>query len=111
MRIRSALAVLAVSCLSMAPTAQANNGQGFGPCKTGFSDSTLVRTELRGDLTIGQVQVNDRVWSFNESVGRPGWSKVLRRVDAGPSYKLLSDFTEPGSSVVTKACWIIRRPA
>ena len=103
------LAVVAAALIFFAiGTAQAN-GQGLGVCKTGFQDDTVVSTESRGDVTISQVHVNDRVWSFNEAIGKPGWSKVLRRVEAGPSYKILADFTEPGSSTVTKACWIIKR--
>lgn len=93
----------------LASAAQANNGQGFGRCKQGFADGTVVRTESRGNLTIGEVRVSDRVWSFNEMVGKPGWSKVLQRVDGKQHYKLLSDFSEPGSAAVTKACWNIKR--
>ena len=33
---------------------------------------------------------------------------MLRRVDAGPSYKILADFTQPGAAEITKACWNIR---
>ena len=105
---RLAAMVVALSSCLIGSNASAN-GQGLGVCKTGFSDDTVVSTETRGDLTISQVRINDRVWSFNESVGKPGWSKVLRRVEAGPQYKILADFTEPGSSAVTKACWIIKR--
>ncbi len=108
MRIQAFAAVLATLCL-LATSAQANEGQGFGVCKIGFADSTRVNTESRGEVTIAQVQVNDRVWSFNEFIGKPGWSKVLKRVDGGKTYKILADFTEPGSSKVTKACWLIRR--
>lgn len=109
MRTQSFAVVMAVLCL-LATSAHANEGQGFGNCKTGFADNTQVKTESRGDVTIAQVQVNDRVWSFNEFIGKPGWSKVLKRVDGGQSYKILVDFTEPGSTVVTKACWLIKRP-
>lgn len=108
MRVQSFAAVLAAMCL-LPTSAHANEGQGFGVCKSGFSDSTRVKTESRGEVTIAQVQVDDRVWSFNEFVGKPGWSKVLKRVDGGQSYKILADFTEPGSTVVTKACWLIKR--
>jgi hypothetical protein len=80
-----------------------------GHCKTGFADDTLVRTAQRGDLTIAQVRVGDRVWSFNEAVGKPGWSTVLERVERGPHYMLLSDFSEPDSAAVTRACWRIQR--
>lgn len=93
----------------LADAAHANDAQGFGRCKSGFADDTLVRTEARGDMTIGQVQVSDRVWSFNEVVGKPGWSRVLKRVDGGQHYKLLSEFSEPGSAKVTRTCWNIRR--
>jgi hypothetical protein len=88
--------------------AHANNGQGFGVCKSGFADNTVVSTEARGNVTVGQLKVGDRVWSFNEIIGKNGWSKVLRRVDAGPQYRILADFTQPGSNEVTQACWIIR---
>lgn len=108
MRFQFHLALVA-AVLLVASTAHANSGQGFGPCKSGFADNTRVNTESRGEMTIGEVQVNDRVWSFNEFVGKPGWSRVLRRIEAGPRYKLLADFTEPGSSAVTKACWLIDR--
>jgi hypothetical protein len=93
----------------MAASSVQANGQGFGPCRAGFSDDTMVRTESRGDMTIAQVQVNDRVWSFNEGVGKPGWSKVLRRIDGPNDYKLHADFSEPGSDEITKACWLIKR--
>lgn len=85
-----------------------NNGVGMGVCKSGFADNTVVSTESRGNVTIGELRVDDRVWSFNEGVGKQGWSRVLRRIDAGPNYRILADFTEPGSSAVTKACWIIK---
>ena len=85
-----------------------DNGNGFGVCKSGFADDTVVSTEARGNLTVGQLQVGDRVWSYNEFIGKNGWSKVLRRIDAGPAYKILADFTQPGQTEVTKACWIIR---
>ena len=107
MRIPARMAATAALCL-MTANAQAD-GQGFGRCKSGFADDTVVRTEARGDLTIAEVRVDDRVWSFNEAVGKPGWSKVLRRVDGGRHYKILADFTEPGSTAVTKACWFIER--
>lgn len=90
-------------------SATAGSGQGLGVCKSGFSDDTVVSTESRGEVTISQVRINDRVWSYNQALGKKGWSKVLRRVDAGPHYKILADFTEPGSSAVTRACWIIAR--
>jgi hypothetical protein len=102
------LAIVAAACF-LTSNAYAGNDQGFGRCKDGFADNTMVRTESRGDLTIGQVQVSDRVWSFNEIVGKPGWSRVLQRVDGGQHYKLLSEFSEPGSAQVTKACWRIKR--
>jgi hypothetical protein len=99
----------ALAALGMVVTsAHANNGQGFGVCKTGFADDTVVSTESRGDVTIGQLQVDDRVWSYNEVVGKKGWSKVLSRVGGGPSYRIMADFTEPGSTEVTQACWIIK---
>jgi hypothetical protein len=109
MRIQPlAATALAALCL-LATSAQANEGQGFGACKAGFADSTVVKTETRGELTIAQVQVNDRVWSYNQFIGKPGWSKVLKMVDGGQNYKILADFTEPGSVEVTKACWLIKR--
>ena len=108
MHIRYRLAALAALCLIATP-GLAGEGQGFGRCKTGFADDTQVRTETRGDITIGEVRVSDRVWSFNEIVGKPGWSRVLQRVDGGKHYQLLSEFSEPGSSVITKACWRIER--
>lgn len=101
------LAALAVLCLAATPSTA--NEVGFGACSRGFDHSTRVQTEARGVLTIAEVQVNDRVWSLNEVVGRPGWSRILRRVEAGNHYKLLADFTEPGDSKITKACWHIRR--
>ena len=107
MRIDSRLAVLAALCL-MSTLAHAD-GEGFGRCKDGFAEDTLVRTESRGDMTIREVQVSDRVWSFNEMVGKPGWSRVVQRIEGQEHYKLLSDFTEPDSGTVTKACWRIRR--
>lgn len=107
MRIRLQLAAVAAFGL-MASLAQAE-GQGFGRCKTGFEDGTKVNTASRGELSIGQVRANDRVWSFNEVIGKAGWSKVLRRVDAGPHYTLFVDFTEPDTGAVTKACWHIRK--
>lgn len=100
---------LAAALLLAASSVHANSGQGFGPCKSGFADDTRVNTESRGEMTIGEVQVNDRVWSFNQQVGKPGWSKVLRKVESGQNYRLLADFTEPGSTAVTKACWLIDR--
>lgn len=111
MRIQRRAAVLAALCL-LATTVQANgndNRQGFGPCREGFADGTEVTTESRGVMTIGQVQVDDRVWSFNQGAKQAGWSKVLRRVDEAKHYRLLVDFTAPGSDVVTKACWLIER--
>ena len=110
MRIYQGAATLVALGLLSGPASADNNGGGlgFGVCKSGFADNTVVSTEGRGDVTIGQLKVNDRVWSFNEAVGKNGWSKVLRRVDAGPSYRILADFNEPGSTQVTKACWIIR---
>ena len=107
MRIYQLAAALVALGLVSAP-AQANNGLGFGVCKNGFADDTVVSTESRGNVTVGQLQVGDRVWSYNEIIGRNGWSKVLRRVDAGPAYRILADFTEPGSAAVTKACWNIK---
>ena len=89
--------------------ALANEGQGFGPCRSGFADQTRVRTETRGEMTIGEVRVSDRVWSFNEIIGKPGWSRVLRRIDGPNQYKLLSEFSEPGSPEITKTCWRIDR--
>ena len=55
--------------LVCAPVRADNNGQGFGVCKSGFADDTVVSTEGRGDVTIGQLKVGDRVWSFDEAVG------------------------------------------
>ena len=108
MHIRFRLAVVTALCLIAGP-AFARQDTGFGRCKTGFADDTRVRTEARGDITIGEVRVSDRVWSYNEMIGRPGWSRVLQRVDRGSQYKLLSEFNEPGSSVTTRACWRIER--
>lgn len=82
-----------------------------GKCKDGFAADTLVRTETRGNRRIGEVVIGDRVWSFNEMVGRAGWSQILQRVDRGAHYLLLSDFREPGSAVATPACWRIRHRA
>ncbi|GAB3383956.1 Hint domain-containing protein [Lysobacter fragariae] len=101
-----ATAMVALGLVSA--SAHANNGLGFGTCRSGFANDTVVSTESRGKVTIAELRIDDRVWSFNEVVGKPGWSRVLRRVDAGPQYKILADFTEPGSSEVTKACWIIK---
>jgi len=99
----------AMVALGLVPAlSRADNGLGFGVCKSGFAADTVVSTESRGQVTIGELRVDDRVWSYNEVVGKPGWSRVLRRVDAGPQYRILADFTEPGSSAVTKACWIIK---
>jgi len=99
----------AMVALGLVPVlSRADNGLGMGVCKSGFADNTVVSTESRGNVTIGELRIDDRVWSYNEGVGKPGWSRVLRRVDAGPHYRILADFTEPGSSAVTKACWIIK---
>ena len=106
--IRYRLAVLTAVCCFAAP-AFAGDNQGFGRCKTGFADHTRVRTEARGDMTIGEVRVSDRVWSFNEIIGRPGWSRVLQRVEGGKHYQLLSEFSEPGSAEITRTCWHIER--
>ncbi|TLY46722.1 MAG: hypothetical protein E6K53_17290 [Gammaproteobacteria bacterium] len=102
------LAAAVVALGVVAASAHANNGEGFGVCKSGFADDTVVSTESRGNVTIGELRVDDRVWSYNEVVGKKGWSKVLNRVGGGPSYRILADFTEPGSPEVTKACWIIK---
>ena len=107
MRIQSLAAVVALFLL--APSADANEGNGFGVCHTGYVDGTHVTTESRGEITIAQVQVNDRIWSFNGFVDKQGWSKVLKRVDGGQSYKLLVDFTEQGTNLVTKGCFLIKR--
>lgn len=107
MRIQLQLGVMTALFL-VAASAHAN-GEGFGRCKEGFSEDTRVETEFRGDLTIGEVLVNDRVWSFNEIVGKPGWSRVLRRSEGARHYRLFVDFTEPESTQVTKACWLIKR--
>ena len=107
MRTEKFAAVLAALNLA-ATSAHANNGEGFGVCKSGFADNTVVSTESRGNVTIGELQVDDRVWSYNEVVRKKGWSRVLNRVGGGASYRIMADFTEPGSSVVTKACWIIK---
>ncbi len=109
MRMRLQLRVATLAAIGLMASSVHANGQGFGQCKSGFADDTRVNTESRGELTIGEVRVNDRVWSFNEAVGKPGWSRVLHRVEAGGHYKLLADFTEPGSTTVTKACWRISR--
>lgn len=84
-----------------------NNGVGMGVCKSSFADNAVVSTESRGYVSIRELQVGDVVLSFDEGVGKQGWSRVVRRVDAGPTYRILADFTELGSSAVTKACWII----
>ena len=77
----------AMVVLGLVPTlARANNDNGIGVCRSGFADDTMVSTELRGNVTIGELQIGDRVWSNNEGVGKQGWSRVLRRVDAGPLY-------------------------
>ena len=89
-------------------SAYADNGQGFGVCKGGFADNTVVSTESRGNVAIRELRVDDRVWSYNETVGKKGWSRVLRRIDEGHFSRILADFTEPGSSAVTEACWIIK---
>jgi hypothetical protein len=102
------LAAALVALGAVATSAHANNGQRVGVCMTGFEDDTVVSTESRGSVTIGQLAVNDRVWSFNEVVGKKGWSKVLERVGGGNSYRIMADFTEPGSTDVTKACWVIK---
>ena len=99
--------VVAVALMPAAVRAD-SNGVGMGVCRSGFADNTLVSTESRGNVTIGQLRVDDRVWSFNEGVGKQGWSKVLRRIDGGPNYRILADFTEPGSTKITKACWLIK---
>jgi hypothetical protein len=107
--MRTGLAVVVVLAGGLvAPLAQAA-GQGFGNCKSGFADHTRVTTEARGEQSIRDVQVNDRVWSMNQDLGRPGWSKVLRRVDGGRHYMLLVDFSDPESNAVTKGCWRITR--
>lgn len=115
MRIYLVAAAAAVFALASAACFAGNgngnggdNGNGFGVCKSGFADDTVVSTEARGNVTVGQLQIGDRVWSYNEFIGKNGWSKVLRRIDAGPAYKILADFTQPGSTEVTKACWIIK---
>ena len=110
MRIYQLAAVAVALGLAAAPS-QANEGMGFGVCKSGFANNTVVSTESRGNVTVGELKVNDRVWSFNEIIGKHGWSKVLRRIDSGPHYRILADFTEPGSNVVTKACWNIKPAA
>jgi len=107
MRTTSCLASLILFGL-LAANAQAN-GAGHGQCKTGFSDETMVDTQPRGQITIGEVQVSDRVWSFSEADGKPGWSEVLRRVDTGPHYTLFVDFIEPDTGSITKGCWRIKR--
>lgn len=107
MHSRVRVAAMAALCLAAAG-AQASE-VGFGACSRGFNPDTRVQTEARGVVTIDEVQVDDRVWSMNEIIGKPGWSRILRRVDAGNHYKLLADFTEPGDSKITKACWHIRR--
>jgi len=107
MRTEKLAAVLAAFSVAAA-SAHANNGEGYGVCMSGFADNTVVSTESRGKVTIGQLQVDDRVWSYNEVVGKKGWSRVLSRVGGGASYRIMADFSEPGSSDVTKACWIIK---
>ena len=105
MRFHLRLAVLAASCV----LAFAAHAADEPSCVDGFADGTRVRTESRGDMSIGQVQVGDRVWAFNQFIGKAGWSRILRRTDAAEHYLLHSDFSEPGSATVTKACWRIRR--
>lgn len=107
MRIPFPAAVLAALCLA-ATSAQAE-GLGQGRCEEGFSDVTQVQTEARGEQMISQVQINDRVWSLNKAVGRPGWSRVLQRIDDGRQFRMHVDFSEPGSGAITKACWLIKR--
>lgn len=107
--MRNLMQTAAVAAMCLVATGVQAKEQGFGQCKEGFADGTQVKTEARGERMIAEVQVNDRIWSFNQSVGRPGWSKILRRVDDGKYYKLLVDFTEPGADTITKACWRIKR--
>ena len=107
MRTEKLVAVLAAFSVAAA-SAHANTGEGYGVCKSGFADNTVVSTESRGNVTIGQLQVDDRVWSYNEVVGKKGWSRVLSRVGGGGAYRIMADFSEPGSSEITKACWIIQ---
>jgi hypothetical protein len=108
MHMPSQLGLVAALLLAAAPT-QAEVGQGFSPCKSGFRDDTRVKTEPRGEMTIAEVRVNDRVWSMNLDIGQPGWSKVLRKVENAGQFRLFVDFVEPESSLTRKACWIIER--
>jgi hypothetical protein len=82
---------------------------GYGRCIEGFSDDTRIRTDARGEMTIGEVRLQDRVWSFNQIIGKPGWSTVRRRTEGQQHYRLFVDFVEPDSEWTTKACWLIRR--
>jgi hypothetical protein len=106
MRIYRRAAALAALSL-IATTAHA----GAAHCKSGFADDTRVRTEWRGDMAIAELRIGDRVWSFSEVVGRPGWSRITHRDDAGGAhYTLLSEFSEPDApDVVDQVCWRIRR--
>ena len=107
MRIPFQLA--AIAALALAAMSARADEQGYGRCEDGFADVTQVQTETRGERKIEEVQVNDRVWSLNRAVGRPGWSRVLQRIDDGRHFRMLVDFSEPGSNAVTKACWRIKR--
>lgn len=108
MRTQACLLTLAVAALFAAPAAQAD-GVGHGRCKAGFNLDTRVSTENRGELRIDQVQVNDRVWSFNQDVGKTGWSRVSQRIQQGPHLTLLADFVDPDTRAVTPACWRIKQ--
>ncbi len=108
MRFLPSIFVLAVAALLAFPAAQAN-GIGHGRCKAGFNLDTRVSTESRGELRIVQVQVNDRVWSFNQDVGKTGWSRVSQRIEQGPHLTLLADFVDPDTQAVTPACWRIKQ--
>jgi hypothetical protein len=83
--------------------------QGYGTCKTGFRDDTRVRTEPRGELTIAELRIDDRVWSMNLDIGLPGWSRIQRRVENPGQFRLFVDFVEPESGLRRKACWVIER--
>jgi hypothetical protein len=107
--MRIACQVGFAAALLLAASIVRADGQGFGACKTGFRDDTRVRTESRGEMTIAEVRVNDRVWSMNLDIGRPGWSRVLRRVENQGQFRLFVDFIEPESRMTSKACWIIER--
>ncbi|HRQ64946.1 MAG TPA: hypothetical protein PKZ76_08790 [Xanthomonadaceae bacterium] len=95
--------------LSLAAVSAHAGGQGYGRCIEGFSDDTRVQTETSGEKTIGEVRLNDRVWSFNQIIGKPGWSRVERRTEGPRHYRLFVDFVDPDTDLTSKACWLIQR--